>query len=214
MPRIRVALLLAGIASLVIAASAFAATATAGKTKVTGGTTTITPSSATASLLSSNHITATPLAPATESSTGAFTFPITRGRINTTTLYGRLDHSGGIELSNGTDNVVVRHPVLISDKRGAYIWALVRGRSHRFCTGLRRHLRHGACYVVTRFREARILKITSGSVSGSTFTGNVAITDATASLINRLAGSKVAAGGEPLGTIAIAPTFATATSNS
>jgi hypothetical protein len=196
MPRIRVALLLAGIASLVIAASAFAATATAGKTKVTGGTTTITPSSATAS------------------STGAFTFPITRGRINTTTLYGRLDHSGGIELSNGTDNVVVRHPVLISDKRGAYIWALVRGRSHRFCTGLRRHLRHGACYVVTRFREARILKITSGSVSGSTFTGNVAITDATASLINRLAGSKVAAGGEPLGTIAIAPTFATATSNS
>jgi len=199
MPKIRVALLLATAASLVIAASAFAA-------KVTGGTTTITPSTAATTLLSNNHITVTPVAPATASS-GAFTFPIVSGHLNTKTLYGRLNQSGGIELSNGTDNVVVRHPVLISDKRGAYIWALVRGKSHRFCTGLRRHPRHAVCYVVTRFRAARILKVSSGSVTGSTFTGNVSITQATATLIDKLAGSNVVSAGAPLGTISITPTI-------
>jgi hypothetical protein len=206
MRRIRVALLLAGIASLVIAASALAA-------KVTGGTTTITPSNTTTTLLANNHITVTPTMPATASN-GAFTFPIARGRLNTKTLHGRLAQTGGVQLSNGTKSVVVRHPVLISTKRGAYIWALVRGQSHRYCKAfrphgraLRGHGRHRVCYVVTRFRSARILKITSGSVSGSTFTGNVAITQVTANVINRLAGANVVSAGAPLGTISITPTI-------
>jgi hypothetical protein len=207
MRRLRVALLLAGIASLVIAASALAA-------KVTGGTTTITPSSVTTTLLANNHITVTPTAPATASN-GAFTFPVTRGRLNTKTLHGRINQAGGVQLSNGTSTVVVRHPVLISTKRGAYIWALVRGQSRRVCTGFRRHHpRHAVCLVVTRYRSARILKITSGSVSGSTFSGNVAITQATADVINRLAGKTVVAGGAALGTISIAPTLSSTTTNS
>jgi hypothetical protein len=199
MRRFRVALLLAGIVSLVIAASALA-------TKVTGGSTTITPSSAATTLLANNHITVTPIAPATASN-GAFTFTITRGRLNTKTLHGVLAHSGGIELSNGTDNVIVRHPVVVSTKRGAYVWALVRGKSHRVCSAFRRHRRHAVCFVVTRFRSVRVLKITSGSVSGSTFTGNVAITQVTADEINRLAGSNVVTAGAALGTIAISPTL-------
>jgi hypothetical protein len=199
MPKIRVALMLAAVASLVIAASALAA-------KVTGGTTTITPSAAATTLLSNNHITVTPIAPATSAS-GAFTFPITKGRLNTKNLHGVLNHSGGIELSNGTDNVIVRHPVLVSEKRGAYIWALVRGKSHRVCTGLRRHPRHAVCFVITRFRAARILKVTSGSVTGGTFNGNVAITQATATLINKLAGSNVLSAGAALGTISVTPTI-------
>jgi hypothetical protein len=199
MPKFRIALMLAAVASLVIAASALAA-------KVTGGTTTITPSAAATTLLSNNHITVTPIAPATAAN-GAFTFPITHGRLNTKNLHGVLSHSGGIELSNGTDNVIARHPVLVSNKNGAYIWALVRGKSHRVCTSLRRHPRHAVCYVVTRFRDSRILKVTSGSVTGSTFNGNVSITQATATLINKLAGSNVVSAGAALGTIAVTPTI-------
>jgi hypothetical protein len=199
MRRIRVALLLAGITSLVITASALAA-------KVTGGSTTITPSSTATTLLANNHITVTPIAPATASN-GAFTFSITRGRLNTKNLHGVIAHSGGIELSNGTDNVIVRHPVLVSNKRGAYVWALVRGKSHHICTAFRRHRRHRVCYVVTRFRSVRVLKVTSGSVSGSTFTGNVAITQVTANEINRLAGSNVVSAGAALGTISVTPTL-------
>ena len=53
-------------------------------------------------LLSANHITVAPLAPATESgATFTFTFPITGGRFNTTTLRGFIRHSGGLSLSNG-----------------------------------------------------------------------------------------------------------------
>ena len=200
MPKFRVALMLAAVASLVIAASAFAA-------QVTGGTTTITPSTTATTLLSNNHITVTPIAPATASN-GAFTFPIASGHLNPKTLYGRLNHTGGIELSNGADNVIVRHPVLISDKKGAYIWALVRGKSHRICTRFRRHHpRRGVCYVVTRFREARVLKVSGGSVTNGTYNGNVTITAATATLINKLAGKTIVAAGNPLGTVAITPTF-------
>src|SRR5580658_6555615 len=128
MPKFRIALMLAAVASLVIAASALAA-------KVTGGITTITPSAAATTLLSNNHITVTPIAPATAEN-GAFTFPSTPGRLSTKNLHCVLSHSGRIELSNGTDNVIARHPVLVSNKNGAYIWALVRGKSHRVCTSL------------------------------------------------------------------------------
>jgi hypothetical protein len=200
MSRIRVALVLAAIASLVITASALAV-------KVTGGTTTITPSSEASTLLSNNHITVSPIAPASVSDTGAVTFPIVRGRLNTKTLHGRLVQSGGLKLSNGTDTVAVRHLEIVSTKRGAYIWGLVRGHAKRFCARLHRHRIRALCNVVTRYRVARIAKITSGSVNGSTFTGNVAITQVAANVINRLAGSKVVAAGAPLGTIAITPTL-------
>lgn len=197
MSRIRLALVLAAIASLVIAASAFAA-------KVTGGTTTITPSSATTALLSANHITVTPLAPATSSS-GALTFPITHGQLDVKTLHGRLILSGGLKLSNGTKTVDVRRLEITSTKRGAYVWGLVRHQSHRACAALRRHPRRAVCHVVTRLKYVRLAKISSGSVSGSTFTGTLTITQTTANVIDRLAGSKVVAGGATLGTISIAP---------
>jgi hypothetical protein len=201
MPRIRIALTLAAITSLVVVSGALAA-------KVTGGTTTITPSAAAATVLSNNHITLTPIAAASASSTGALTFPITAGRLNTKTLHGRLFASGGLQLSNGTKTVTVRHLTIVSTKRGASIWGLVRGHSKRLCTGLRRHALKAVCYVVTRYRFARIAKITSGTVSGGTFAGNLAITRVTANAINQLAGSKVVSAGAPLGTISITPTLA------
>jgi hypothetical protein len=200
MSRIRGALVLAAIASLVLASGALAA-------RVTGGTTTITASSATTTLLSNNNITVTPIAPATASGTGALTFPITHGRLNTKTLHGRLVQSGGLKLTNGTKTVVLRHLEIVSTKRGAAVWALVRGESRRFCRHLHRFGRRGACAFVTRYRVAPIARITSGSVSGSSFTGTLAITQAAANVVDRLAGSKVVAAGATLGTISIAPTL-------
>lgn len=199
MRRIRIALALAAVACLAIAGTASAA-------KITGGTTTVTPSSAATTLLSNDHITLTPVAPATASN-GAFSFPIARGHINKTTLHGTVANTGGVQLSNGTKTVTARHLTIVSNARGAYVWALVRGHSSRTCYRRAHHRRHFACVIVTRYRDARILKLSGGSVTNGTYTGNATITAATATLINNLAGSKVVSAGDPLGTISIAPTL-------
>ncbi len=95
--------------------------------KVTGGTTQVTASAAAAKVLSDNHITVSPLTPATQ--TGAtFTFPISGGRLNLKTLHGVIRHKGGLSLSNGTRTVTLRQPTIVSDKRGAWLYALVRDR--------------------------------------------------------------------------------------
>lgn len=199
MPRIRAAALIAALASLVIAGTALAA-------KVSGGTATITPSSAASTLLANNHITVTPVAPATSAS-GAITFPIGHGRINGKTLHGQLKLTGGLQLSNGTKTVTARDLHVVSVKAGAWIVALVRDHTSRFCTHAFRHPRRIRCILVTHLRTARIAKITGGSVSGTTFTGNVAITAFTANLVNRLAGSSVVSAGAPLGTVSITATI-------
>jgi hypothetical protein len=197
--RIRAVFVVSALASLAIAGTALATT-------VTGGTTTLTPSSATTSLLSSNHITVTPVAPATVSS-GSVAFPIAGGRLNVSTLHGRLRQTGGVQLSNGTKTVTLRALRVISNKNGASIWALVRDRSSRICTHLRRRRAQLACVIITRLHTARIATITGGSVSDGTFTGKVAITAATAALVNRLAGSQVVTAGAPFGTVTITPTL-------
>jgi hypothetical protein len=199
MRRFRIAVVLAAVASFAIAGTAFAA-------KITGGTTTLTPSSAATTLLANNHITVTPVAPATASN-GAFSFPIARGHINTKTLHGSVKNTGGVELSNGTRTVVARHLEVVSNARGAYVWALIRDHSSHVCYRRAHHPRHAVCVYVTRYRDARILKLSGGSVTNGTYTGNATITAATATLINNLAGSKVVSAGAPLGTISIAPTL-------
>jgi hypothetical protein len=199
MRRFRIAVLLTAIASLAIVGTAFAA-------KITGGTTTLTPSSAATTLLANNHITVTPVAPATAAN-GAFSFPISGGHINAKTLYGTVRHTGGVQLSNGTRTVVARHLTVVSTKNGAYVWALVRDHSRRICARRPHHPRRVVCVVITRYRTERILKLSGGTVTNGTYTGNATITAATATLINNLAGSNVVSAGAPLGTISIAPTF-------
>jgi hypothetical protein len=200
MPRIRAVIVLSALVSLVIAGTALAV-------KVTGGTTTLTPSSAASTLLSNNHITLTPIAPATASTTGAITFPIAGGRLDVKTLHGALRDSGGLQLSNGTKTVTLRVLRVISDKAGATIWAIVRDHTSRLCSHLRRRHARIVCVIVTRLRVARIATITGGSVTGSQFTGTVDITQSTAALINKLAGSAVVSAGAPFGTVTIAPTL-------
>jgi hypothetical protein len=187
----------------VVALLAFAGVALAATKKVTGGTTKVTPSSSAVALLATNHITVTPIAPATASG-GVFTFPITGGRVNTTTFRGVLRNGGGIVLSNGTDTVRVRRIQSVSDRHGAFVFASVGRRVRVHC-----HRRHHVlrCVLVQRTITAKIARVTNGSVSGGSATGTLKITAFTAGVINHLAGHHVVSAGATLGTVTVTPTF-------
>jgi hypothetical protein len=195
--------IVAAIAAMALAVPGVASAATS---KVTGGTTQISVSAAAAKVLSDNHITATPLAPATASGT-TFTFPITGGFLNTNTLRGVIRHAGGLSLSNGTRTVNVHRPTIVSDRSGVSLWALVRGRTIKVChPSAARHLRL-RCISVTRFATVRVARITHVSLSNGTATGTVKITAATAGLVNQLAAKHVVSAGATLGTATVKPTL-------
>ena len=171
--------------------------------KVTGGTSTITPSSTAAAALAANHITVTPIAPATASG-GTFTFPIAGGKLDVKTLHGVIRHKGGVTLSNGTQTGTLRQLTVISNNHGASLWALVRGRSHRVCTVHRHH--KVRCITVSVSRSERIATLSNVKVSGGTATATADLTKASATLINKLAGKQIAKAGDELGTATITPT--------
>lgn len=202
MSRVRIAAAtVAAVASL-----AFAGSALANGSKLTGGSTEVTASSAAVALLSANHITVAPLAPATGSG-ATFTFPITGGRFNTTTLRGFIRHSGGLSLSNGTKKAALAHPTVVSTKHGVLLDALVRGPAHRVCHVVGNHQFKKRCVIVTRLVTARIARITDVSISNGTATGTVNITAFTAHAVNRLAGKHVVGAGAVLGTVTTTPTI-------
>lgn len=202
MSRVRIAIaVVAAVASL-----ALASTALANGSKVTGGFTKVTASSAAAALLTANHITVAPLAPATASGT-TFTFPITGGRFDTSTLRGFIRHSGGLSLSNGARKVVLRSPTVASTKHGVVLDALVRGPVHRVCHAVGHHHFRKRCLIVTRLVTARIARITDVSISNGTASGTLNITAFTAQVVNRLAGTHVVSAGAVLGTASTTPTL-------
>jgi hypothetical protein len=180
--------------------------ASAAQTKVTGGTTTVTASAAAAKLLSDNSITVKALSPATASGT-TFTFPIAGGFVNTTTFRGVIRHKGGLSLSNGKQTVALRQPTLTSTKQGVSLYALVRGRTIQVCHHIGRFHLRARCVTVIRWHSVRIAKVINAKVTGTTATGTVTITDATAKLINKLAGKSVVSAGAVLGTATVSPTL-------
>lgn len=192
---------LTGVLSLALAGVALAAF-----TKVTGGTTTLTATSAAAKVLTDNHITVTPIAPATASG-ATFTFPITGGRFNAKSLHGVIRNGGGVSVSNGTKTVALRRPTIVSDKRGVSVFAVIRGRVVHICRHFRAHRARVHCVVIERLRSVRVARVTGISVSGGQASGTVRITAFTAHLINRLAGKHVVAAGNVLGTATVTPTF-------
>lgn len=211
MSRVRItAAAVAAVASL-----AFAGSALANSSKVTGGSTKVTASAAAGALLTSNHITVGPLAPATTSGT-TFTFPITGGRFSTRTLRGSIRLGGGLTLSNGTKQLTLSRPTVLSTRHGVVLDALVRGPSHRVChaIGSRRSFGHHRirmrCLVVARVVTAQIARITDVSISKGTATGTVNASAFTAEAINRLAGKHVLSAGTMLGTASTSLTLSTA----
>jgi hypothetical protein len=190
------------IAITAVAALTFTSFAVAAVTKVTGGTTQITVSSAVSGALSANHITVAALAPATASGT-TFTFPISRGHLNTQNLRGVIVHNGGLSLSNGTKTVRLRKPTIVSTKSGVSLFALVRGRTVRSCHHVAKH--RVRCVSVTRTVTERIARVTGVKTTSSSATGNVDLTAFSARAINALAGKKIASAGTTIGTATVTP---------
>jgi hypothetical protein len=202
MNRIRALAVLTVIAALALAGVSMAASS---KTKVTGGQSTVTVSSAAATVLTQNNIKVAAISPATLSGT-TLTFPIAGGKLNSK-LHGYINHKGGFSLSNGTKTVKLRRPTIRTTKGGSAIWALVAKRTASRCHRVGRHHRRLKCKVVTHMTLIRIAKLTGVKVTGQTASANVTLTGASAQIINKLAGKKVAKAGEPIGTATTAPTF-------
>jgi hypothetical protein len=192
MSRMRILAVLTAIAALALTSVSVAAT----KAKhVTGGTTTITLSSAATTVLTDHHLTVKPLTPA--SATGStLSLPISGGRLNAK-LRGFVAQRGGVAFSNGTKTVRLRHLTIVSSASGVALRALVA----KVVSPKNGHAR-------VRFYDARVARITGVKVSQGKATGTVRLTSVSAAIINRLAGAKVAAPGNPIGTTTIAPTIA------
>jgi hypothetical protein len=193
MPRIRMLVALTAAAALAVPSAAAAAVS-----KVTGGTTQVTISSAVGSALTANHLTVTPLAPATASGS-TFRFPIARGHLDKK-LRGVIYHRGGLAISNGTVTVRLRRLTIVSDPSGVFLRSLVAGPATRTCHVHGRHHQRLRCLSRTRLVTKRVATLTDVTVSGTTATANVKLTAAAAKEINVLAGQSIASAGTVLGT--------------
>ncbi len=81
-------------------------TAAAAPVALAGKDTTLVLNPATGKVLETNKVTVAPVGPATASADG-IAFPITAGSLNTESLAGTVDHSGGLKFSAGGKELVV-----------------------------------------------------------------------------------------------------------
>ena len=195
-----------GAALLALCLMAVGATgAQAAKVKITGGTTTITPSAATSQFLTNNGIAVTPIAPATASN-GAVTLPIAGGRINPTTLRGFITHRGGLKFTKGTNSLALRHFLITSTNRGAFLDATtpVR-RCHAFRA--RRGGRTRVC--VFRLEGVRVARLSNVVRNpDNSVTADLLLSRQVARFINRVAGHQVVSPGANIGSAKIVATTA------
>ncbi len=190
MSRIRMLVALTVMAAFALAGASLAATTAK---RVTGGTATLTLTPAASTALNNHHMTITSLAPAAASGS-TLSFPISGGRVNAK-LHGHLTLSGGFAISNGTQTVQLRHLRVVSNASGVSLRARVAKRAHN----------HKGKFHVEYF-DALIARVTGVHVSHGTGTGTVRLTSASASVINKLAGAKIASRGTPVATGSVSPT--------
>jgi hypothetical protein len=177
--------------------------AQAAKVKVTGGTTTLTPSAATTQFLTSNGITVAPIAPATASN-GAVTLPIAGGRIDPTTLRGFITHRGGLKFTKGNNSLVLRHFLITSTTRGAFLDAATPVRR---CHALRG--RRGGRVCVFRQEGVRVARLSNVVRNAdSSVTADLLLSRPVARFINRVAGKHVVSAGANIGTAKVVATTA------
>ncbi len=204
--RLRVVAPLTAILALALTSVAFAAS----PTKITGGSTTLTLSPAAAQVLSNNHISASVTGVSsgyTDPMSTTLTFPISGGHVNTTTLVGVVRLKGALALSNGTKTDTLRKLTILSGRHAAALSAEVRVGSRTICRRITRRHRHARCVKVVLYRSERIATVTNVTITGGSATGTVKLTHASADVINDLAGKKVSAAGETIGTGVVTPTL-------
>jgi hypothetical protein len=183
-----------------------AAGAQAAKVKVTGGTTTITPSAATAQFLTNHGIGVAAIAPATLSN-GVATLPIAGGRIDPATLRGFIVHRGGLKFTKGTRSLALRHFVITSTKRGAFLDAATPVTR---CHGFRARRGAGRVRVcVTRLEGVRVARLSNVvRNSANSVTADLLLSQRAAGFVNKVAGHKVVSAGANLGSAKIVVTTA------
>lgn len=189
MTRIRTIAALTVVAALALPSASLAAA------KVTGGTTQLTLSSGASNAMRNNHLTVTPIAPATASGS-TFTFPISRGQLSKKRLRGRIVQHGGFKISNGTRTVAVRHLTLVSNQHGVSLWGIVS------------HAKAGQSTTPHKaIKVRRVARLNDISVKNGSATGTVRLTWYTAKGINSLAGKPIAKTGLAIGAMTVTPTF-------
>ena len=188
MTRIRTIAALTVVAALALPGAALATT-------VNGGTTQLAFSSAASTALSKQHLTVTPIAPASASGS-TLAFPISHGWLNTKNLHGVIGHSGGFKISNGSRSISVRRLELVSNKHGVWLDALYRARRRT----------HGKFTRVV-IGIHKVVHVTNLSLQNGTATGTARLTGYSAGRINRLAHKTIGTAGKAIGTITVTPTF-------
>ena len=177
------AVALSTVAAVALTGAVSADAAKQKRVKLDGNTTTITPSAGLNKALADNGVTLSPLGKATASN-GAVVLPITGGRINPINLRGFVRHAGGIKLAKGNGALKLRHFVIVSKKRGAYL--TVRAK------------RKGKGRNVVLARLANVTRSDAGGVT--TVTANLRLTKRAAKLINKKLGAGFVQAGALLGT--------------
>jgi hypothetical protein len=109
--------------------------ASAGAASIGGGSTTLTTDPATTAALIGAGIAPAPFGHATATAAGgsvAFTFPVTGGFVNLSTLGGKVWHAGGITFTNTSTGASATVSRFVIDTRGGQLTALLeRGRGTR-----------------------------------------------------------------------------------
>ena len=190
---------LIGAALLALCLMAVGATgAQAAKVKITGGSTTITPSAAATQFLTTNGITVSPIAPATISN-GAVTLPVAGGRIDPANLHGFVTHRGGLRFTKGTKSLALRHFLITSTRRGAFLDVTTPLRHCRFVRARRGHRRARVCF--NRATLVRLARLSNVVRNGNSVTADLLLSRRAAGFINRLAGKHVVSAGANLGSL-------------
>ena len=79
---------------------------------VSGKNTVLVLASATAQALKAASVQVSPVAPATTTSAGGISFPITGGTVTKAGLKGKVTHSGGLKFTHAGKSVTATNPVL------------------------------------------------------------------------------------------------------
>ena len=130
-------------------------------------------------------------------------------RINPTNLHGFIVHRGGLKFTKGTKSLTLRHFLITSSNRGAFLDAATRARR---CSLARQANRRGftrrrVCF--TRLEGVRVARLVNGQRhSDGSVTADLLLSRRAAGFINHLAGHQVVSAGANIGSAKIVATTA------
>jgi hypothetical protein len=136
------------------------------------------------------------------------TLPIAGGRIDPATLRGFVVHRGGLKFTKGNSSLALRHFLITSTRRGAFLDATTPIRRCRTASHARRGRGRGhlCTFRAAWVRVARLSNVVRSS--DNSVMADLLLSQRAARFINKLAGSPVVSAGANLGTAKIVATTA------